>query len=118
MKKVWLVCAECQYAKEVFENEVYDFDECPLCRGRMVIDLNQGKKIEPEPTGDNFPTIPEKQEELKATEKLMINALAQEIKDFGEEFVWNNLNTIPIDKRLDYLEMFFSAKRLLEKGEY
>jgi hypothetical protein len=48
----------------------------------------------------------------------MINALAQEIKDYGEDYVFNKLNTIPIDKRIDYLELFFSAKRLLEKGEY
>jgi len=121
MKKVWIVCIECQYAKEVFENEVYDYDECPLCRGRMVVDLNQGRKIE-EPTGDNFPTIPNPPKEEKKsptdTERLMINALAQEIKDFGEEYVFDNLNLFPIEKRLDYIEMFISAKRLLEKGEY
>lgn len=69
--------------------------------------------------GDNYPVLPKEEKKSPTdSERLIINAIAQEIKDYGEERVWNNLNTIPIDKRLDYLEIFFSAKRLLEKGEY
>jgi hypothetical protein len=68
--------------------------------------------------GDNYPVIPKEKKSPTDTEKTIINALAQEIKDYGEERVWNNLNTIPIDKRLDYLELFLSAKHLLETGEY
>lgn len=52
------------------------------------------------------------------TERIMINALAQEIKDYGEERVWQNINTIAIERRLEYIELFLSAKRLLEIGEY
>ena len=59
-----------------------------------------------------------KQKSPTDTEKMMINSLAQEIKEFGEEWVWNNINMIIFEKRLDYIEMFISAKRLLEKGEY
>jgi hypothetical protein len=120
MAKVWLICNTCGYNTEVLENEVMDFDKCAICGGNMVLDLNAGRKLE-SATGDNFPTIPATEKENKSptnTQRLMINALAQEIRDFGEEQVWNNLNTIPIDKRMDYLELFLSAKKLLEKGEY
>jgi hypothetical protein len=96
-----------------------DYDECPLCReGKMIQDLNQGKKIPEDTPGDNFPVIHKDDKNPTNTERFMINALAQEIKDYGEDYVFNKLNTIPIDKRIDYLELFFSAKRLLEKGEY
>jgi len=120
-KMIWIVCNNCGYAKEVLETEIMDYDECPLCReGKMTQDLNKGKSIEEDRPGDNFPAIPNKEKKKSPTdtERLMINALAKEIEQFGEDYVFNNLNTIPIDKRIDYLEMFFSAKRLLEKGEY
>ena len=117
MKNIWLICSECGYSKEVLENEIYYYNECPLCQGKMVMDLNQGKKIDPEPLGDNFPKLDNK-DNLTESEKIMINSLAQEIKEFGEEWVWNNINMIVFEKRLEYIEMFFSAKKLLEKGEY
>lgn len=117
--KFWLVCNSCGYVKEVLEAEIMDYGECPLCKeGEMAQDLNKGKKIQEEPPDDNFSVIHKDDKKLTDIERLMINALAQEIKEFGEEFVFNNLNTISIDKRIDYLELFFSAKRLLEKGEY
>ena len=83
--KIWLICAECGYSLSVYsEKELYDHDKCPLCQGRMVVDLNQGRKLKgdiceycdhdckgnrvgdacmnyvlkkenKEPTGDNFP---------------------------------------------------------------
>jgi hypothetical protein len=120
-KMIWLVCNNCGYAKEILETEIMDYDECPLCKeGKMIQDLNKGKSTEEDTPGDNFPIIHKdaKKKSPTDTERLMINALAKEIEEFGEEFVFNNLNIIPIDKRIDYLELFFSAKKLLEKGEY
>jgi hypothetical protein len=100
-----------------------DYDECPLCKeGKMIQDPNKGKNIEEDKPGDNFPVIHNDAKKPinnpTDMERLLINSLALEIQNYGEDFVFNNLNTIPIDKRLDYIEMFFSAKRLLEKGEY
>lgn len=81
-----------------------------------------GKEKTKNNEGDNFPVVHKdaKKENKSPTdvEKLIINALAQEIKDYGEDFVFNNLNTMELEKRLDYLEFFFSAKRLLATGEY
>jgi hypothetical protein len=73
------------------------------------------------PKGDNFPVVHKDKKKISPptdTEKIIINALAKEIKDYGEEFVFNNLNTMELEKRLDYLELYFSAKNLLQKGEY
>jgi hypothetical protein len=64
-KKYWVVCNECGYAKEVYsEAEIEDNDFCPLCKGRMILDLNQGKRLDndhkahDEVPGDNFPKVP------------------------------------------------------------
>lgn len=48
MAKLWLICNQCGYSKEVYsETECIDTDNCPLCNeGRMVLDMNAGRKIE------------------------------------------------------------------------
>lgn len=59
-----------------------------------------------------------KDKEPTPTQKMAINALAREIKEYGEEWVWNNINAIEFEKRLEYIEMFLSALNLLKTGEY
>ena len=117
MKKYWLVCSNCGYYKEVyFEQEIFDNDDCPLCNRKMALDINQGKQEQN--LGDNFPVLEQKNIISDYTAKIIINSLAEEIKQFGEQRVWDNINLIELEKRLEYIEMFFSAKRLIEKGEY
>jgi len=116
-----LKCPKCGYEKDVLESEFMDSLECELCGEQMTFPETADyirKQEEEEALGDNFPTLPKQKEEMKATDKLIVNVLAQEIREFGERFVWENLDTIPLEKRLDYIEYFLSAKRLLETGEY
>lgn len=88
------------------KNENFDEIKCRNCKYYLVCYklINNGNLWQ-----KNNPTN---------EEKLIINSLAQEIRDYGEERVWENINTIKLEDRLNYIEFFFSAKRLLKVGEY
>jgi transcriptional antiterminator len=135
-KKYWLVCNQCGYVKEIFsEQEIYDSEECFLCGGKMTLDLNQGKQIKEkkckynetitcnrekcenclmtyianfkEPTGDNFPKIPNDfipDKNTTLAEQEIINS----INMIGQENTWNLIEEISDAKtRIKYRNIFF-----------
>jgi hypothetical protein len=98
-KEFWLVCVECYYTKKVYsETEICYNESCPICRGKMTIDLNRGKAIE-EPTGDNFPKIPDMEREMRDS-----------IGTIGMGHTWYMIEVISdIKLRLQYRELFFKC---------
>lgn len=97
-KKVWLVCSECGYNLEVFENEAYNFGECSICGGRMVLDINNGNKLE-EPIGDNFPKIDKEMDNWRKQNLPLITQ--SEIEDFRID-----LETLPITEIFKRIEVY------------
>ena len=55
--RVWLVCISCGYSAEVFQEDIDNFNECPICGEKMALDMNEGRKLEEESLGDNFPNV-------------------------------------------------------------
>lgn len=45
MKKIWMVCSQCSYAKEIDQKDYddYVYEGCPLCHGEMICDINRGE---------------------------------------------------------------------------
>jgi hypothetical protein len=98
---IWITCEECGYTKQIPEREMFDANECPICKGIMSIDTEQKKELE-EPTGDNYPALDQR---LYALEE-------QEVKDsfnmIGVGATWQYIETInDIKLRLQYRKIFF-----------
>jgi hypothetical protein len=103
MDKIWLICNQCGYNIDILENEISYYDECILCKGKMILDLNRGKKLEEpikldndhnaydEPLGDNFPIIhKDVKKELNNQEQEIINS----IRMIGEYSTWDMIEAI------------------------
>ena len=104
------------------EKEFDDID-CQQCKSfqncfKQYKEINSWEKDYT--PGDNFPKMEneKKDKSLTDSERLMINALAKEIKEYGEQPVWDKINTMILESRMYYIELFLSAKRLLATGEY
>jgi hypothetical protein len=65
-----------------------------------------------------YPNNRKKENSLTETERLIINSLAQEIKDYGGGSVWDTFNTLELGIKMDYIELYFSALNLLKNEEY
>jgi len=96
MKK-WIICSECGYSKEVYsEQEIYYNENCPLCEGKMILDLSTGEKTELKPIGDNYPDFifnkEEQEQELKRLEDNLDKIYGNE--DKLEEEIANTINVI------------------------
>ena len=99
MNKVWLICNGCGYNVEILENEFFDRGECAVCGGKMVLDLNRGKKLEEEPLGDNFPQIPDREKEMYDSFGMI-----------GIGHTWEMVEAIAdVRIRLQYRDLFFKC---------
>jgi hypothetical protein len=116
-KKYWVVCNLCGYAKEVYnEEQIYDNDDCPLCQGKMSLDLNQGQmrmdndhKAHDEVPGDNFPKVPNDfipDKYTSLSEQEIINSCNM----IGDSATWNLIEAIKNFKtRLQYRTIFIKV---------
>ena len=105
-----LKCKNCGFEKDFSEYEDY---ECPICEGRLINKSHSNKPNRPiEKKKEKILTESEKLDEV--LDKQMIATMKREIADNGEDKVWNTLNSINIDQKINFLELFIEAKRQLK----
>lgn len=93
-----LRCSNCGFEKEILEFEQENY-KCMLCNGQMEIIENQNI------AGDNTGID-------EVINQQLIQRLIMDIKQKGEPLVWDFINKLKLDSRLDYLELFFEAKKI------
>jgi len=108
---IWITCEYCGYTKQIPDKEMFDANECPICKAVMTIDTEQKKETE-EPSGDNFPSLDQRLYELEK----------QEIKDsfnlIGVGATWQYIETINDTKlRLQYRKIFFQLGGTIPERE-
>jgi hypothetical protein len=96
--RIWMICQDCGYSLELFDYETYYKNDCDICGGKMVQDMNQGKKIESSHLGDNFP--------LADRER----AIQDSIYSIGIGATWEVCESFSNFKlRLQYRDLFFKC---------
>jgi len=108
MANFWVICNLCGYSKMIYsESEIYDNDKCPLCEGKMALDMNKGKKVEDEAPGDNFPQIPNREREMRDS-----------IATLGIGHTWYLIEAITeVKLRLQYRALFFKCGGTIPERE-
>jgi hypothetical protein len=99
MDKVWLICEDCGYAICLTNEELMNRfgEKCNLCGGMMF--LEQKKEKEEQAPGDNFPLIPDRQQEMLDNFRIL-----------GMNYTWYLIEAFTdIKLRLQYREMFFKC---------
>lgn len=109
MSQVRLICSKCGYTKEVFGNDMYDYNECAICGGKMTAEgskqkrLDHNHKAHDELLGDNFPVL-HKKLDIEPTEEEVINTFNL----IGNNAMWEVIELINDFKiRLKYRTLFF-----------
>ena len=113
---IWLICNDCGHSKVIYsEQEVFDNEKCILCEGKMVLDINKGEQIRldndhkayEESLGDNFPTIPNLEKEMRDS-----------ISTLGVGHTWYMIEAITnIKLRLQYRTLFFKCGGTIPERE-
>jgi hypothetical protein len=115
-----LYCPSCNFKKNIFESELMDNGSCPLCNNILLKETediscpsengeicNKGKACDS--CKDNTDQIGMSEN----LDRIMVNSLINEIKGYGEDITWANIQVIDFEHRLAWLECFFEAKRKL-----
>lgn len=87
MNNLWLICNDCGFSAFIPSEELKEWKTCPSCKGRLVLDLSQGKKTILE---DNLSILREEKINKKAFQEFT------EIEQINK--------AIPIISRKDILE--------------
>lgn len=51
MNNLWLICSKCGFNASIPQDQLKEWQNCPNCRGKLVLDVSQGN------LGDNFPIL-------------------------------------------------------------
>ena len=110
-----LKCINCQYTKDVMEQELMSNTECEICGGSMMFEESANYLIDEKKKEE----IQNEQEGLnEVLDKQLLSTMINEIKQFGEDKVWKAINSSDIEIRLNVMPIFIEAKKQIEKGEY
>ena len=97
MNNLWLICSKCGFNASIPQDQLKEWQSCPNCQGKLVLDISQGQRTDRTDLGDNFPAI---SKEIIKEEKQTINKSAY--MEFAEIEQINK--AIPIISRKDILE--------------
>ena len=106
-----LKCNKCGYIKDVMEQELMYNTDCELCGGNMLFEKNANYL--------------EREEELRTEsegiheqiDNQAVNTMISELKEFGEEKIWKEINSSELELRLLILPIFIEAKRKIRDEE-
>jgi hypothetical protein len=104
MNMIKLQCHTCNYTVTVPEADYFDKDKCALCGGDMRLFVKEAVK-EPEPIQNETEGMNE------VIDKQIISQFQHEIEQCGEKSIWDTINTMELETRLYYIELFMEAKR-------
>ena len=74
MNNLWLICSSCGFNASIPQDQLKEWQHCPNCQGKLVLDISQGKRLETKEI--IHLNSKEKLIEIKEQEEL------QEIKEF------------------------------------
>jgi hypothetical protein len=124
-----LLCPHCGFRKSIFISELVDMDTCPLCDNILeqvkVEDLSYLDKNIKDLMKEKIQRIGklelENNETIKEIDRIddklfgiMSNLYFDEIKEYGHQRIWDNLNFLPLEKRLWHIELYFQALYQIE----
>jgi len=106
-----LKCNQCGHIKDVPEQELMYNTECGLCGGNMLFEasadyLEREKELRTESEGIH-----------EQIDNQAINTMISELKEFGEEKIWKEINSSDLEVRLLILPIFIEAKRKIKEEE-
>jgi hypothetical protein len=108
-----LKCSNCAYEREVAESDTFDSMACIICGGVMVFaeTYDYLKKAEKE----EKKTIQNETEGMnEQIDEIMVKTIYKDIEVQGEARTWDIINSVPIERRLEYVECFIEAKRRIK----
>ena len=107
--QIWLICSECGYNVKAYPEQISGYYECPSCHeGRMILDLNQGRKLDhdhiahDEPIGDNVPDLSRR------------HCVANDFINFSEELKFRKLPKITKEEIDDFIIDLETKKAIIE----
>ena len=105
-----LKCINCQYTKEVMEQELMNNTECEICGGSMMFEEGADYLLSEKAKEEK---IINEQEGLDIVlDKKLIEGMVEDLLKFGENKMWEEINKMDIETRLRVLPIFFEAKRI------
>ena len=104
-------CTNCNYQKEVLENEIMENTDCELCGGKMLFEenvkhLDKENDIQNESEGMN-----------EQIDNMLISSMINDIEKVGEEKVWWEINHSEIDLRLSLIQIYIEAKQRIKESK-
>lgn len=109
-----LQCEQCGHKKNVLEQEVMQNTECDLCGGHMVFEESAKYLKEQEKKEPKIQTESEALNEV--LDNQLINSMVNELQQFGEAKIWEQINHADIDTQLSIIPIFIEAKRIFLQG--
>jgi hypothetical protein len=110
-----LKCVDCGHTKNVFESEVMDNTECPICKGKMLLEESADYIKEQKKESEKIKTESEGLDGV--LDNQLINTMVNELEQFGEAKVFAEINNLDIELRLRILPIFIEAKYQYNKGK-
>ena len=112
MNMIKLKCVDCGHTKNVFESEVMDNTECPICKGKMLFEESADYVKEQKKESENIKTESEGLDEV--LDNQLVNTMVSELEQFGEDKVWHEINHADIEIQLSMIPVFIEAKHKLQ----
>lgn len=116
-------CTNCNYQKDVLENEIMESTECEICGGKMLFlesadYLADQDKISGSPGESGYDKIQNESEGMnEQIDNMLISSMINDIEKVGEEKVWWEINHSEIDLRVLLIPIYIEAKQRIKESE-
>jgi hypothetical protein len=106
-------CTNCNYQKEVLENEVMENTECEICGGKMLF-LESADYLAEQKEADEG-NLNESAGMNEIMDNQLMACMILEIENYGKEKAWENINNHELSLRLDLIPVYIEAVRRLKE---
>jgi len=114
-------CTNCNYQKEVLENEIMESTECDICGGTMLFKESADYLADQERLDNDHREHNEIQNETEGMneqiDNILISSMINDIEKVGEEKVWWEINHSEIDLRVLLIPIYIEAKQRIKESE-